>query len=117
MNKDFNALAWLLQRITAVGLVLLLGIHFWLLHFKTHGEVIKFSDVSMRLHTWTLVLIDICLLIFGLYHASNGIYSIVQDYSVGGNGRRVTLWVLMCGGCVLAIIGGISLFRFLYVAG
>lgn len=106
MNKNNNAFAWLFQRVTAVFLILFLGIH----------AAIKFGGVTIQLNTWSLFFVDVCLLFFGLYHALNGIYSVAQDYRVGGKGRRIIFWALICIGCVMTIFGGISLFSFFSVA-
>ena len=73
MNKNNNAFARLFQRVTAVFLILFLGIH----------AAIKFGGVTIQLNTWSLFCR--CMSpIFGLYHALNGIYSVAQDYRVGG---------------------------------
>ncbi|MEW6408511.1 MAG: hypothetical protein AB1488_00115 [Nitrospirota bacterium] len=115
MNKNGSAIAWVLQRLTGVGLIFLLGVHFWLLHYKTLGEVVKFSDVAIRLRTLTFIFVDIGILIFGLFHALNGVNNIAQDYGVRAVGRRGIGWILAIVGCVMAVLGGISIFSFLYV--
>ena len=110
MNNKSSPRAWLLQRLTAVGLVVFLGIHFWLLHYKNPGEAVKFGDVAVRLHNITFILVDMGLLSFGLYHAFNGVGSILQDYGVGkGNGTR---WILIMLGSAMALLGGTSILGF-----
>jgi len=84
--KTFRSVAlWLLQRISAVVLVLLLGLHIWASNFAT---------------SWASLLragIDFLLLAVALFHGLNGVRTIVLDYGVGAQARRflsVGLWML-----------------------
>lgn len=67
---------WLLQRITAVLLVVLLGLHLWLSNFSVNWVA------SVR------ALIDLTLLGLALFHGLNGVRAIVLDFGVGPQGRR-----------------------------
>jgi succinate dehydrogenase / fumarate reductase membrane anchor subunit len=76
---------WLLQRITAVLLVVLLGLHLWTSNFAT--------DWAPLLRT----VVDISLLALTLFHGLNGIRTIVLDFGLGYQARRfllVSLWML-----------------------
>lgn len=112
INKTDGTLSWFLQRVTAVGLIFLLGVHLWLLHYKNPGETIRFGNVAIRLRTLTFFFVDMGLLTFGLYHALNGINNIIQDYGIGTTGRRSIGFILVIIGCVMVFLGGISLFKF-----
>ena len=110
---------WALQRISAVGLVALLGIHMWLLHFKdaageTSGEtLIEFGDVSMRFDQFIFVVVDYLLLAFVLFHGLNGARTVLLDFDRFSKHRKaldVGLWVL---GIVTLVWGIIILFPFL----
>ena len=76
---------WLLQRISAVLLVVLLGLHIWSSNFATD---------------WASLLragIDISLLAVALFHGLNGVRTIVLDFGLGVQARRfvsVSLWML-----------------------
>jgi len=80
-----SAVLWLLQRISAVVLVLLLGLHIWPSNFATN---------------WASLLragIDFSLLAVALFHGLNGVRTIVLDYGVEAQARRflsVGLWML-----------------------
>ena len=88
---------WFLQRITAVGLVVVLSIHLYVLHFAGEHAVLSVAEVSIRLKTLTYILVDFGLLAFALYHGLYGLRSVILDYTTDDRAvRRVTtgLWVL-----------------------
>jgi len=103
-----NAWAWLLQRISAVVLLIALGLHIWFLHFASGGEVLHYSDIEKRLDTAIFISLDILLLIFGLYHALYGLYSIFLDFTSGSKERIVVLALVVMAGigfCGFGIYG------------
>lgn len=113
MKRDQGSLFWVLQRVSALGLLFLLGIHFWLLHYQNPGEVIKFGNVAMRLRTLSFVFVDMGLLTFGILHALNGVNNVAQDYGIGSGGRKGIGTILGIIGCIMTLLGGISLLHFI----
>ena len=110
---------WALQRLTAVGLIVLLGIHIWLDHFKfaaseTSGEtLITFGDVSLRLEQVIYVVVDYLLLAFVLFHGINGARTVILDFDRFAKHRKavdIGLWIL---GVATLIWGIIILFPFI----
>ena len=99
-----NAWTWLLQRISACVLLVVLGLHIWFLHFTHSGEVLHYSEIIKRLGTPIFITLDILLLIFGLYHAVYGVYSIFLDFGFGLKTRAVVLGLL-----ILAAMGFLGL--------
>jgi succinate dehydrogenase / fumarate reductase membrane anchor subunit len=76
---------WLFQRISAVLLVLLLGVHLWASNFATDWAALLRAGV------------DISLLMIALSHGLNGIRTIVLDFGLGTQARKfvsVSLWML-----------------------
>jgi succinate dehydrogenase / fumarate reductase membrane anchor subunit len=76
---------WLFQRMSAVLLVLLLGVHLWASNFATNWAALLRAGV------------DISLLVVALFHGLNGIRTIVLDFGLGNQSRRfvsVSLWML-----------------------
>lgn len=67
---------WILQRLTAVLLIIFLGVHIWVNNFST--------DWSAFLRA----MIDLPLLALALFHGLNGVRTIVLDFDVGSQGRR-----------------------------
>lgn len=99
-----HAWAWLFQRVSAVILLVVLGVHIWLLHFSNAGEPLKYSDIIIRLRTPLFISLDVMLLIFGLYHALYGLYSICLDFDSGKKERVIVL--------AFFIIAGLGFFGF-----
>lgn len=106
-----NANAWLflLQRLTAVGLVIALGIHFWMLHFANPGPII-YDDVNSRLAGLSYFVLDLVLLAFALFHGLNGLISVLKD-SDRFKGMQTTFsWIIVLVGIFAFIYGTYALF-------
>ena len=101
---------WFLQRISAVILVVALGCHIGLLHFSNAGEPLKYSDIMIRMKSPVLITLDILLLIFGLYHALYGLYSVFLDFDSGKKEKVVVFGLLVVMGLGFA---GFGLFNLL----
>jgi succinate dehydrogenase / fumarate reductase membrane anchor subunit len=67
---------WILQRISAVALVLLLGLHLWVNNFATEWAA------------FLKAFIDLCLLAIALFHGLNGVRTIVLDFGIGSKARQ-----------------------------
>jgi succinate dehydrogenase / fumarate reductase membrane anchor subunit len=67
---------WVLQRVTAVLLVVLLALHLWASNFAT--------DWAALLRA----IVDLSLLAIALFHGLNGVRTVVLDFGVGLQGRR-----------------------------
>ncbi len=93
-----NAWTWLLQRFSAFVLLIVLGLHIWFLHLAHSGEVLHYNEIIKRLGTPIFLILDILLLIFGLYHAIYGAYSVFLDFGFGWKTRIVVLGVLIVVG-------------------
>jgi len=108
-----HAWTWFLQRVSAVVLVIVLGLHIAFLHFSHGGAPLTYSDIIPRLKTPILVTLDILLLIFGLYHALYGLYSVFLDFNSGKKER-----VIICGLLVVMGLGfvGFGIFSLLFIA-
>jgi succinate dehydrogenase / fumarate reductase membrane anchor subunit len=84
---------WILQRITAVLLVVFLGLHLWVSNFSTDWAV------SLR------ALIDLTLLGLALFHGLNGVRAIILDFGLGSQGRRYLAVSLVMLGFVAFLFG------------
>lgn len=103
--------AWILQRITAVLLVVLVAIHFGIMHFIDPTAVITFGDSQMRLQSALYMVVDVGLLVLGLYHGLNGIRNIVLDY--WPKSGRVATWILTVIGIAAVGYGSMALAAFM----
>ncbi|MFZ5648150.1 MAG: succinate dehydrogenase [Bacillota bacterium] len=105
-----NALTWLLQRISAAVLVIVLGIHVWALYVLNTG-VINFTEAKARLLSAPYVTLYALLLSFGLFHALNGVYTVMVD--MGLKTRKTTIGILLALGTALFGIGLYSVVQFI----
>jgi succinate dehydrogenase / fumarate reductase membrane anchor subunit len=105
-----HAWTWFLQRISAVILIIALGLHIVFLHFFYGGEPLKYSEILVRLKTPVFITLDILLLLFGLYHALYGLYSVFLDFDSGKKERLIVLGLLVIGGLGFAGFGVFGLF-------
>lgn len=71
-----SVLLWVLQRITAVLLVVFLALHLWASNFSTDWAA------------FFRAIVDLSLLALALFHGLNGVRTVVLDFGLGLQGRR-----------------------------
>ncbi len=103
--------AWIFHRITAILLVVLVAIHFGIMHFVDPTAVITFADSQVRLQSALYMLVDVGLLVLGLYHGLNGIRNVVLDY--WPRAGKAVGWILTLVGIVAVGYGSLALKAFL----
>jgi len=108
-----HAWTWFLQRVSAVVLFVVLGLHIGFLHFSHSGPPLNYGDIIPRLKTPIFITLDILLLVFGIYHALYGVYSVFLDFNSGEKER-----VVVCGLLVVTGLGfvGFGVLSLLFVA-
>jgi len=119
MNKDFRqtsrsgAVAWLLQRITAVILFVLLLCHFVTYHFLSQGHAVTYDQVMGKLARYSLwfSLVQFLFLLTALYHGLNGVWTVLEDYIHRRGWRLVLLGVLLTAGVALLFYGTMTIVR------
>lgn len=93
-----RVLHWYTQRITGALLLLLLVMHFWLVHY-TAGPVregkLTFDVIQARISDPRMQAINIAFLIVALYHGLNGLRNILFDYSWFGPKARKAINILL----------------------
>lgn len=93
---------WVTQRISAVLLVFLLGLHLWTSNFNTG---------------WAAFLrgiVDLSLLALALFHGFNGVRSVVLDFGLGSAGRQFLSVSLTVIGFVAFLFGVYGLWPLLF---
>ena len=88
-----SLMLWLLQRITAVFLVVLLALHVWSANFAT--------DWATLFRGW----VDLSLLALALFHGLNGVRTVVLDFAPSIHGRRFLSASLVTLGVVAFLFG------------
>jgi len=87
-----NTWLWLFQRITAVLLVVFLGVHLWLANF---GQ----AAASLR------AMLGVVLLGLALFHGLNGVRTVLLDFAIGTQGRKFVTMILLLVGVASLLFG------------
>ena len=97
--------AWLLQRITAVFLLVVLAFHFFLLHFVHHADEVSFLASSARMENLSYYSLMILFLVTATFHGVNGVYNALVNQGLTGTKRTVIKWTLVAASVVLIAQG------------
>lgn len=71
--------AWLLQRVSAVLLLVFVGGHLWVEHMMNATT----DEVMSRLSHWVFLGVDIGLLVSVVFHGLNGLRGVLGEYFAG----------------------------------
>ncbi len=96
---------WLLQRLTAAFLVVVLAYHFMLLHFINHAADITFAGTQVRMSQLGYFLTMVLFLIAGTFHGVNGVYNALVNQGLDGTQKTVVKWLLIVAGTLLIVQG------------
>ena len=86
--------AWLLQRVTGLGLVLYLFLHIGVISTAQLGAD-TFDDVLAVLQTPFFVVLDLLLATAVLYHGLNGVRVILIDLGIGIGRQAELFWACL----------------------
>jgi len=92
---------WLLQRITAVFLIVVLAMHFFLLHFVNHAAEVTLAGTEARMQNIGYFLTMVLFLWAGAFHGINGVYNALVNQGLSGTQKKVVLAVLIIAGVAL----------------
>jgi succinate dehydrogenase / fumarate reductase membrane anchor subunit len=96
---------WLLQRVTAAFLVVVLAYHFMLLHFVNHAAEITFAGTTARMSQVGYFLTMVLFLVTAAFHGVNGVYNALVNQGLDGLQQTVVKWVLVVAGTLLVVQG------------
>ncbi|WP_255169592.1 succinate dehydrogenase hydrophobic membrane anchor subunit [Natrononativus amylolyticus] len=97
--------AWLLQRVTAAFLIVVLAFHFFLLHFVNHAADITFAGTQARMENVGYFLTMVLFLVTATFHGVNGVYNALVNQGLKGTQKKVVLAVLVIAGTALIAQG------------
>ena len=104
-----GTIPWVLQRLTAWGLVIFLAVHMWFNHFAdlTTGNRLTFEIVQRRFELFPVLyaLNDIGLLTCTIFHGMNGVRNVVYDLFTN-QGIRLVATVLLVVVSLVALVDG-----------
>jgi len=116
MKKNFKetskagAIAWLLQRISAVVLFILLILHYVTYHFIANGDV-PWKEVVAKMQSPWFNLMQFLFLLTALYHGLNGVWMVVEDYIHNRFWRLLIFSLILVGGSGLFFVGMLTVFK------
>ncbi|THE62913.1 succinate dehydrogenase [Salinadaptatus halalkaliphilus] len=96
---------WLLQRLTAAFLVVVLAFHFFQLHFVNHAADVTFMGTQARMENIGYFLAMVLFLIAGTFHGVNGVYNALVNQGLTGTPKKVVLGVLIIASVALIAQG------------
>ena len=76
---QFHALQWVIQRVTGALLLIFLTFHLWLSHYFDN-ESFFYRTFLENLPPFGWSVLRFSFLIIIVYHASNGVYTVLSDY-------------------------------------
>ena len=116
MKKNFNessksgAIAWLLQRVTAVVLFIILMYHFVFYHFISKGNY-PWEEVVAKMQSPWFNLLQFIFLLTALFHGLNGIWMVTEDYIHNKTWRMIIFSLILLGGLALFFVGMLTVFK------
>jgi succinate dehydrogenase / fumarate reductase, membrane anchor subunit len=112
-TSRLGAVAWLLQRVTAVILFVMLLVHFVTYHFLSSGHAITYEQIMSKIRHWALwfSVVQFLFLSTALYHGLNGLWAVLEDYIHHRIARQVLFGLLWTTGLVLLFIGTSTILR------
>jgi succinate dehydrogenase / fumarate reductase membrane anchor subunit len=96
---------WLLQRVTAAFLVVVLAFHFLLLHFVNHAAEITFAGTTARMSQVGYFVTMVLFLITATFHGVNGVYNALLNQGLEGTPKTAVKWLLVLASVMLVIQG------------
>jgi succinate dehydrogenase / fumarate reductase membrane anchor subunit len=97
--------AWLLQRLTAAFLILVLAFHFFLLHFVNHAYEIEFAGTQARMQQFGYLVTMVAFLVTATFHGLNGVYNALVNQGLHGRLRQVVAAGIVLAGIALVVQG------------
>ena len=96
---------WLLQRVTAAFLVVVLAFHFFLLHFVHHAADITFAGTRFRMSNLGYFATMWLFLVTATFHGVNGVYNALINQGIEGTRKTAVKWVLVAASLLLIAQG------------
>lgn len=112
-SKVAGTWAWFFQRLSAVLLVVLLGLHIYVDHFVDMGEPLNVAGIHTRVKQLLYIIVDYSLLATVLFHGLNGTRTVLFDFDMFIKRKKLVdigLWVL---GIAMMVWGIFVLFPFI----
>ena len=107
-TKSSGAFAYYFQRISGAVLVVLLFVHYYMMHSTTMGGHSHEQTVT-RLNSFGWQAFYLSFIFLGLYHGLNGVWNIVQDYNLSARSKMIIYIFLLLFGIIFGAIGALTI--------
>ena len=102
--------AWLMQRVTAILIIVFLGVHLFLAHFADlNGDLLSWESIDQRVNQLPILIVDYGLLVTGIFHGLNGLRMVGFDFVVNKTKRKAMDAALWAAG-IVGVIFGLAIF-------
>lgn len=98
-------LAWILQAVSGVLLLGLLGLHMIAHHFIVEGGLREYAQVLDYVGSPVILVIELIFLVVVTYHALVGVRSIIFDLGLSDRQERTVTAVLVVVGLITVVYG------------
>ena len=97
-----GSLAWIMQVISGVLLLLLLGAHIVTQHFVVKGGLRDYAQVLSYLSNPVVLAVESLFVIVLIWHAMLGLRAVLLDFGFGRRGQALITWSVAVLGAVTA---------------
>lgn len=96
---------WLIQAVSGLLLVALLGLHMVAHHFVVEGGLRDFQEVLAYVSNPVILFLEVVFLVVVTTHAMLGLRAIVRDLNFSAAAARTADWILALVGAAALIYG------------
>lgn len=99
-QRDRSGSMWLVQAISGIFLVGLLGVHMIAHHFVVEGGLRDYQQVLDYVSNPVVLVLEILFVIFAVVHALLGVKAIITDLRPSAGTLRAVEWILRVVGLI-----------------
>jgi succinate dehydrogenase / fumarate reductase membrane anchor subunit len=111
-SERFETYAWLYMRVSGLLLILMVLVHFGIMHLYYGVAHIDFSVVAARYQTPFWRIYDLVLVLLAVTHGMNGTKMIIDDYIHPRSWRTAVLCAVWAIGFIFLVMGGFTILTF-----
>ncbi len=93
LNPNIGTLAYMLHRITGIGLAIYLILHTWILSSVQHGSE-AFSEQLVTVQSPLFHILELFLIIALFFHMLNGLRIIIADFFSATRQHKLLFWIV-----------------------
>ncbi|MGD2077682.1 MAG: hypothetical protein PVH18_04840 [Chloroflexota bacterium] len=93
IQRDSSTTVWIIQAVTGLLLIVLLGLHMIAHHFIVEGGLRTYQDVLDYISNPVIFVLEILFLIVVTPHAMLGLQGIVLDLGPSESAQRTIIWI------------------------